>query len=173
MKTIFRFLSLSLLLAGMVAVGTTDGFAQDPCADTDGQTAVYTKFTSIYNKTALAEMESALATGKEFLEKYGACETLKEQIDFVKPHVTRLETAVPGEKKRLELAPFFQRFDAAIGKEPGPGSKNADEVYAAGKEILTRQPDNLNIIVPLGLVGLYESYKNNNKFADDTIKYAQ
>lgn len=179
MKTIFRFLGLGVLMTTFVAVTTNVGYSQDTtatpdprCADVDGQTAVYTKFTGIYNKKTVAEMETALTTGKEFLEKYGACESLKEQIDFVKPHVARLETDIPVEKKRLELAPLFARFDAGIGKEGGIFAKNADEVYVSGKEILIRQPDNINIIVPLAVVGLYESYRNNNKYADDSIKYA-
>lgn len=174
MKTIFRFAGWGMLLAAVIALGSMVTFAQDAaatpnpvCADVDGQTAVYTKFTGIYNKKEVADMETALATGKEFLEKYGACEPLKEQVDFVKPHVARLEKEIPIIRKQKELAPFFTRFDDAIKTD-----KTA-EMYAAGKEILAREPENLNIIVPLGVAGLYESYKNNNAFADDSVKYAK
>lgn len=167
MKTIFRFLSLGVVLTTFIAVGTTVSYAQEACADTDGQTASYTKVTDNYAKKTPPEMKIALAAGKEFLEKYGACETLKDQIDFVKPQVARLETEIPKVEKALELAPFFKRFDAGIN------SDNADEIYAAGKEILARQPDNLNVMVPMGVVGLYKSYNKENKYADDSIKYAQ
>ena len=52
-------------------------------------------------------------------------------------------------------------------------SDNADEVYSAGKEILTVQPENLNIIVPMGVIGLYQSNAANNfKYADDGIRYS-
>src|SRR5687767_161459 len=112
-------------------------------------------------------MESALAAGKEFLEKYGACESLKEQVDFVRPHVGRIEKALPGVRKAGQLSPLFKRFDAAIIAD------NGDEIYASGREILALDPDNINIIVPLGVAGLYQSYNNNPKYAEDTIRYAK
>ena len=167
MKTIFRFLSLGVVLTAFIAVGTTTSYAQEVCADVDGQTALYTKFTDLYAKKTVAELETALATGKEFLEKFGACETLKDQVAFVKPQVQRIEKLLPDLKKAGILKPLYDRYDAGIK------SDNADEVYAAGKEILALTPDNLNIIVPMGLVGMYQSNKDNNyKYADDGVRYA-
>src|SRR5687768_17516274 len=104
MKTIFRFLSSGALTAVILAVGATASFGQDPpanasCADIDGHNALYTKFTGIYAKKTLPEMESALSTGKEYLEKFGSCEAFKEQVDFVKPHVARIETKIPEERE--------------------------------------------------------------------------
>ncbi len=62
---------------------------------------------------------------------------------------------------------MFKRFDEGIK------TTNTDEVFAAGKEILARQPDNINIIVPLGLVGSYQSNQANNyKYADDGLRFA-
>lgn len=182
MKTIFRFAGSGMLLAAVIALGSMVTFAQDAaatpspaCADVDGQTAVYTKFTGIYNKKDVAEMKNALATGKEFLEKYGACETLKEQTDFVKPHVARLEKAIPAAEKQATFGPLFTRFDAGIGTETGPNAKSPDEVYAAGKEILAKQPENaIHFMIPLALAGHYEMYfKNNPKYANDALQYSQ
>ena len=79
MKTIFRFLSLAVLAAGFIAAGNTAGFAQDACADVDGQTALYTKFTGVYGKNDEASLTTAVDSGKQFLEKYGECATVKEQ----------------------------------------------------------------------------------------------
>lgn len=167
MKTIFRFLSLGALLTAFIAAGTTASYAQEACADVDGQTALYTKFTASYAKKTAAELKPALATGKEFLEKYGACETLKDQIAFVQPQVQRIEKLIPELEKAEKLTPLFARYDAGIK------SDNADEVYAAGKEILALMPDNVNIMVPMGVVGMYQSNKDNNyKYADDGIRYA-
>jgi hypothetical protein len=165
MKTIFRFLSLAVVFAGL---GASAAFAQDACADVDGQTAVYTKFTELYNKTALADRRSAIDTGKQFLEKYGACgEALKDQIDFVKAQTTRLEGVVSKQAGAEEMKAMFARFDASITGE------KYDESYAAGKEILAKQPDNLNIMIPLGQIGLYQSYNKNYKYNEDTLRYAQ
>ena len=167
MKAIFRFLGLGVVLTGLLAAASTASYAQEACADVDGQTATYTKFTEIYAKKTSAEMKTGLATGKEFLEKYGACETLKEQIDFVKAQTARLEKAIPATEMGEKFGPIFKRFDAGVT------SDNADEVYSAGKEILTVQPDNLNIIVPMGVIGLYQSNAANNfKYADDGIRYS-
>ena len=167
MKTIFRFLGFGVVLTAFVALATTANYAQEQCADVDGQTATYTKVTDNYLKKTLPEMEAALAAGKEFLEKYGSCEPLKAQVDFVKPHVARLEKDIPKERERLELIPFFNRFDAGIKGD------NGDEIYAAGKEILARKPENLNIIVPMGVAGMFLSTPANNfKYADDGVRYA-
>jgi hypothetical protein len=167
MKTIFRFLSLGAVLTAFVAVGATASYAQEACADVDGQTATYTKFTEMYAKKTISELKTAVATGKEFLEKYGVCETLKDQIAFVQPQVQRIEKLIPDLEKAEKLKPLFARYDAGIK------SDNADEVYAAGKEILALMPDNLNIMVPMGVIGTYQSNAANNyKYANDGIQYA-
>jgi len=164
MKTIFRFLSIAVVFAGL---GASAAFAQDACADVEGQTASYTKVTDNYASKEVANLKIALASGKEFLEKYGACAALKDQIDFVKPQVARLEKAIPDMEGRAALGQLFTRFDAGIKGE------KYDEAYAAGREILAKQPDNLNILIPLGQIGLYQSYTKNYKYNDDTLRYAQ
>src|SRR4029077_16053571 len=134
MKTIFRFLSTGVLTAAIVAVAATAGFGQDAaatpnpaCADIDGHNALYTKFTAIFQKKTVAEMQTALSTGKEYLEKYGSCtEAFKEQIDYVRPHVVRLEKEIPAAVDREKLAPFFKQFDEGLA------AGNADAVLAAG-----------------------------------------
>src|SRR5829696_10081031 len=100
MKTIFRFLSLAAVFAGL---GASAAFAQDACADVDGQTAIYTKITADYQAKTVEGKKNALAAGKEFLEKYGACEALKDQLDFVKPQVARLEKAIPAQLEKETL----------------------------------------------------------------------
>ena len=175
MKTIFRFLSTGVLTAAIVAVAATAGFAQDAaatpspsCADIDGHNALYTKFTGVYNKKVLADMESALTIGKEYLEKYGTCtEAFKEQIDFVRPHVARLEKEIPAERDRSKLAPFFKQFD------DGLTAGNADAVLAAGKEILNVKKEDVNIAFAMALIAAEKSNAANKfKYSDDAIKYS-
>ena len=163
MKTIFRFLSMAALLAGIAVTGA---FAQEPCSDVDTPTAQYEKFLGLYNKKpqVKAEVQEAVNTGKAFLEKFGACEAWKDQSAFVKQHVTRLETKViPG----IDLNEWFLKFDNAIK------SDNADELYAAGKEILAKQPDNLNIMFVMAVVGPREVGKKNMKYNADSLRYAK
>ncbi|HMJ07961.1 MAG TPA: hypothetical protein VK468_03085, partial [Pyrinomonadaceae bacterium] len=164
MKTIFRFLSLAIALT---ALGASAVFAQDACADVDGQTALYTKVTDNYRGKTVAEKQAAIDAGKQFLEKYGACEALKDQIDFVKPQIPRLEGLVKTQTYGEKMGPIFKRFD------DGVKSQKYDDVYAAGKEVLAVEPDSLNQLVPMGVIGLYQSYTKNYKYNDDTIRYAQ
>ena len=63
----------------------------------------------------------------------------------------------------MELGRLFERFDAGIKAD------NFEEMAAAGKEILVKQPSNLNILVPLGIAGA----KPTNKQPDEAIRYAQ
>jgi hypothetical protein len=175
MKTIFRFLSTGVLTAAIVAVAATVGFGQDAaatpspsCADIDGHNALYTKFTGIYNKKVLADMESALSTGKEYLEKYGSCtEAFKEQIDFVKQQVPKLEKDIPAVKAREILAPYFKQFDEGLT------AGNADAVLAAGKEILNVKKEDVNIAFAMALIAAEKSNATNKfKYSDDAIKYS-
>ena len=170
MKTIFRFLGTGVLSAAIVAVGAVAGFGQGTpaaatpnanCADIDGHNALYTKFTGVYTKKTPAEMETALTVGKEYLEKFGTCtEAFKEQIDFVRPHVARLEGG-------LKRGKMIARYDAAV-KSDDPA-----EIVAAGKDFMAADPDNVNIVVPMALAASYKSTKENNyKYSDDAIRYA-
>ena len=167
MKTIFRFSGFAVLTAAFFGYGATASFAQDNCADADGQAATYAKFTELYPKTDMASREEALSTAKSFVEKYGACEPVKEQNDYFKKAIPAMEKIISDTKDRLWLAERFKRFDTAVQ------AHNADEVYAAGKEILTKQPDNINIIVAMGIVGAEQSTAANNyKYTDDGLRYA-
>lgn len=180
MKTIFRFSGLAVLAAAFFGFGTAAALAQtptpapaaaptaaDPCADADGQTALYTKFTELYPKTDIPSRQAAIDTAKQFLEKYGACAGVKEQNDYFKTALPKLEEALKKVGETEELKKLFARFDAGIN------SDNADEVYAAGKLILAKQPDNINILVPMGVVGAYQSTAANNfKYSGDGLTYA-
>ncbi len=168
MKTVFRLSGLAVLSAAFLVFAPAASFAQDQnCADTDGQTALYTKFTELYPKTDLPSRKEAVNTAKSFVEKYGSCEPLKEQIDYFKKAIPALEDAI----KKIEEAEWLKvritRFDAGVK------GNNPDEVYVAGKEILTKQPDNMNIILSMGLIGAYQSNAANNyKYTTDGLQYA-
>ena len=158
MKGMLR-LAGSGILSALMLVGATSAFGQDPCADTEAQTALYTKFVAVYNDKA--NMASALALGKEFIEKYGACESLEAQNGFVKKEVARLDRLV-------KRAAMFKRYDDAVKAD------NPTEIVAAGKEILAIQPDDMNIVVPMALSSSYKSTKDNSyKYAADGLHYSQ
>ena len=167
MKTIFRFLNMGVMTVAILAVGAVSGFGQDACADVDGQNALYTKFTENFQKKTSADIKIAMDAGKGFLEKFGECASVKEQADYIRPWVPKLEQSYERLVKAETMGPLFKRFDAAIL------SDNAPELYASGKEILAKDPSNYNIVVPMGIVGWDLAAKNNNAHAEDALRYSK
>jgi hypothetical protein len=162
MKTIFRFLSVGMLLMTFMIIGGTASSAQaqdDPAA----KAALYQKFTDNWNKPDVESRKIALNAAKEYVEKYGGNEADKEQVDYLKAWIPKTEDWIV---KQGTLA-MYNRFDNAYK------SKNWDEVYAAGKDILAKEPDNLDVILTLGSIGFDQSIKKNYKYNDDTLRYAK
>lgn len=166
MKNIFRALMLGILLTAFTAAT----FAQDPQAEKTQaeKTALYEKYTKNY-AGSLDQKKIAISAAKEYIEKYGASETDKQQVDYFKNALPPLQKAVDDEVKRVEGAALYSRFN----KPAETGS--FDEAYASGKEILAKYPDDLDVMIYLGSVGYDESLKNpaNNKYNADTINYAK
>ena len=169
MKAIFRSLSMAAIVAGIAVTGA---FAQNVCDDLDGATAKYDAFIAGYNKPAvLAEvpaLKAASAAGKEFLEKWGACESWKEQVAFVKPWIPRVDRKI----EDAEFGPTFARFDKGVDTD------NFDEIYAAGKLILAKYPDNHNVKYTMAVVGAPEvakavQAKTTSKYAADSLNYSK
>lgn len=163
MKTIFRFLSMAALVAGIAVTGA---LAQDVCSDVDTPTAQYEKFLGLYNRKpgVIAEKEEAINIGKAFLEKFGACEAWKDQSAFVKPWIPRLEKQI----ENLKLQAEYNKFDA------GMQSKKWEDVFAAGKAINSMAPDrSLDQLIAMGMVGLVESYGKNYRFNDESLAFAK
>jgi hypothetical protein len=160
-------------MAAIVAgIAVTGAFAQNVCDDLDGATAKYDAFTAGYNKNDKASLEAALAAGKEFLEKWGACESWAEQAKFVKGHVPRLEKMVGDMESYAKLKPFFDRFDAGIKAD------NTDEIYAAGKEILAINPSLHNVKYVMAVAGVLDASKalaakTQSKYAAESLNHAK
>lgn len=166
MKTIFRFLSVAMLFAAVVSSTLAqDTPAAAPAGDVCNEPAAeqqYNKFVAGYKGKTDAEVKEAISTGKGFLEKYGSCANWKEQVDFVRPQVERLEKLT----KSLALDAKFKEFDDAVKAE------NTEKIYSIGKELLAAQPENLNVMVTMGLAGGKAVAKKDNRFNDDTVRYA-
>lgn len=165
MKKVFRFLVSGALLTMLMAVAAITSFAQNPCEDFDGINGLDGKIRTNYAKNET--VKSAVEAGKQYLEKYGSCEVVKEFADWVKGQMPQWEKRARDYDEFVYLKARFDRFDASIK------SQKYDDAYVAGTEILEKQPDNLNVMVPLGVIGLWESYKNNYKFNDQTVKFAK
>ncbi len=165
MKTIFRSLGMAAVVA---VVAVTGAFAQNVCDDLDGATAKYDAFIAGYNKNDKAALEAALVAGKEFLEKWGACESWKEQVAFVKPWVPRVEKKI----EQLNDGPMFEAFDKAVVAD------NIDGIYTSGKQILAKYPTNHDVkyvmaVATLADVAKAVQAKTQSKYASEAANYAK
>jgi hypothetical protein len=158
MKAILR--SASLVVVCLTALGCLSSFAtaQDPCEDADGISALDTKIRENYGKDETVAV--AVQSAKQYLQKYGACEPTRAFAEW-------LGQRLPAWEERAWRWPRSVKFLEGIK------NKKYDDVYAAGAELVQRYPENVQYLLPLGLIGLRESYENNFKYNDNSIKYAK
>jgi len=170
MKTIFRSFGLAALVAAFTVAGAIVSFAQDACTDTAGEAALSQKVRDLFPKTDLPSKAAKIEAGKQYLEKYGACDSFKEFSDYLKPNVPKWEADYKKVSEQKEIDALIAKFNAGLA------AKNWDDVYAAGKELLSRRPDDFRAVeLALGTIGLDETGKTPpvTKWNDDTIKYAR
>jgi hypothetical protein len=158
-----------MMAVAFIAVAAGASFAQDACEDYDGQAALYEKFNTAYSSKDLQVKKTSIDLGKQFLEKYGSCPSAEDTANWLKENLPAIEKSIKAAIDAEELKKLFAKFDNGVK------AQNYADAFAAGKEILAKpnQGDNLNIIVPLGAIGLYESYKKNNAFNADSLRYAK
>ncbi len=165
MTSIFRFLALATLIAAFSAVS----FAQDPCADNDGKQALYAKFQALYPKPSIEDRRSAISTAKEYIEKYGSCPTDKDQVAYFNTYIPTVQKGIDDELGKKVIDERRNRFVNAVK------AKNWDDTYVAGKDLIANDPEpkyKLDANIFLGSIGFDESVKNNDKYNDETLKYA-
>ena len=170
MKTIFRTFSLGILLTALFAVGGISAFGQDACADVDGMNATYQAVLDNYKSNDPATFRKAIDSGKQFLEKYGACDVAKQNADWIKGKMPGWEDRAKIMEKDAVRTPILNRFDTAIK------SKTWDDAYTAGNDFMTKFPDDparINLIVPLAWIGYQESQNKNFKYNPNAEKYAK
>jgi len=181
MRTIFRSFNMGLILASILALGAVTGFAQDPCTDAAGQAAASDNITTLFQKRKEGEGFSALVeAAKQFLEKYGNCESSKPMKNYIlgdpdatdpklkAPKLPVWEASAREQKMAAVRGPLVSRFDTALN------AKNLDEVYAGGKDILAKFPEDFRTVeIVLATAGGEEAMKNNPKYAADALNYAK
>jgi len=176
MKTIFRSVNIAVLLAAIMTLGAVVSFAQDPtpaptaCLDAVGQNAARDNITALYQKKDLASLRQRIDAGKGFLEKYGSCgDSVKDMVEYLTPNIPKWEASYKERGDKEVRDKLYARFDAAVK------ASNWDDVYAAGKEVLVKEPDQVDLMITLGSIGYDEVDKGNAnfKYNDDTIRYAK
>lgn len=174
MKRIIGFANIGLLLSAILAVGAVTGFGQDNCADTAGQTTLSDKVRALFTDKTTGGMKNRIAAGKEFIEKYGACDSAKEFSTYLTSNVPKWEGTYAKMVAGDYQDALVKRFNAGINT--GTTSGNWDEVYATGKELLQKYPEDFRAAsLVLGSIGLDETAKATPvvKYNDDTIRFAR
>ncbi len=169
MKTIFRFVNLGLLVAMMCAAGVVAGFGQNACDDAEGKAVLDAKFRENFGKD-IAGRKIAVEAGKQFVEKYGACPDVEEFANYLKTNIPVMEKRIRDEENAIRIKAIVDKFNAGLN------SKNWDEVYASGKQLLAENADDFRAVeLVLGSIGLDETAKvpKVTKWNDDTLKYAR
>src|SRR5258708_13648008 len=169
MKTIFRYTNVALLMAAFIALGAVAGMAQTPCEDADGEGAANGKIQTLFKDKSIAGRKAYVEAGKAFLEKYGDCPSAKELSDYLKPQIPKIEDIIRKMEADKVKGDLTSRFDTALN------GKNWDEVYASGKDILAKYPDDFRAVeLVLGSIGYDELLDHqNNKYANQTMSYAK
>ncbi len=174
MKTIFRYANLAVLLTAFIVLGTVAASAQDPtpkpdpCADAEGLTTLGDKFRTQFGDKSIDGRKAAIETGKQFLEKYGACPAAEELATYLKGQIPKMEDALKKLQEAKAKSDLTTPFDTALK------NKNLDDVYTYGKQILAKYPDEFRLVeIVLGAAGGEEAFKANNKYADDALKFAK
>lgn len=170
MKTIFRYANVGLLTAALLALGALSAVAQAPCEDADGQVKLDGEFRAALALTGVENKRKAVELGKQFLEKYGSCEPTAPMSEYLKKTIPLLEKQVKDGEVAKERGALLTRFDAAMK------SKNWNEVYAAGKEIYAKWPDEFrDVVLVLGSVGLDETAKATpvTTWNEETLRFAR
>ena len=183
MKTIFRFLGVVMVLA---VLGSAAIFAQDtpaapaapgPCDNIEAREALEAKVRTNFDNKDYKIRQLAVDAGEEYIKTYGACEAqpIKDFIAYLNGYLPSTKKWIADTKKNSELAALFIRFDNALKNDAVTKTGNWDEVYSVGKQILALDPENLNILITLGSIGLDETAKNprNTKYNNDTLNYAR
>ncbi len=173
MKNLFRGLVFGSVLAGLTVVSAVPALAQQSCDDNaDTKAAVYAKFTENYKSEEIAKIQTAIAGAKEYIQKYASCEGEDQTIpNYLKKAYPKLEEKVAVIKKTNEDKAVYGRFNKAVDAD----TINAGEVFSAGKDILAKTPDSLDLKLVLASVGFDEAAKEtpNNTYNNQTIDYAE
>ena len=168
MKTILRIFTFGIFMTVLAAVGATSVSAQDACAEIDAKKALYAEFTANYAGT-VDQKEKAVAAGKQYVSKYGACADDKAIVDYLNTNLPAMEKFVADEKAKIERTALYTRFDTAIK------ASNTNDIMSSGKQILASEPEFLDVIIALASAGFDQAVANPpvDTYNNDVINYSK
>jgi hypothetical protein len=164
MKNVFKFLSLGVLVMAFYAISATSIFAQ---GTQDECTAIYERFKLERVKTTEAELNTAVATGKEYLQK---CSAIDPPQDEVKTYVTNQIPKLQQKAIDAGIKVKEDAFNAALK------AKNFDGIVASAKDLIgINRPYSLDLMLDIATVGYDNSIANPpvDKYNSDALMYAK
>jgi tetratricopeptide (TPR) repeat protein len=146
---------LAMPVAATNLITVSNNSVQDQCK-TEDKDAWYAEFLKIY--------KTDQAKASELAKKYLACppagevtEAQQKIIDFLK----KWSTAYDEGMRKLQLPQLLYN------------DKKYPEAYALGREILAKEPDNLNVLVHLGANGYVVAPLKNQQLTTESLDYAR
>jgi len=163
MKKLITFLSISttvailaLPVAARNLIAQPNNAVQDAACTDEGKTALYQSF--------LGHLKTDQAKAYEEAKKYVACpasaevtEAQQKIIDYLKGFMTKYEAATKKTDYRVKIY----------------NDKNYVVGYAMGKEILSAEPENLQVLVDLGANAYLLPPVKNPQLTAEGLGYAQ
>jgi hypothetical protein len=146
MRNILRLLSFMLV----ASVFFFPAGAANASQGGDEKTALYQKFRD----NIKTDQKTAYQLGKDYLQKYPED---KDQIaEYIKKFVTRYEK----ESRKLEVEQLIK-------------DKKYNEAFAAGKQVLTDEPEHLKTLINLSWAGLVQATTAGSEPNPDAITYTR
>lgn len=162
MKTVYKFLALSVMMAAFVIANASTSLAQD---DREARKIdLYTKFTECYKVTDAAKKDVCYTTvAKPYLDEF------EKDNDQYGAFVRKQYDAYV---KAKEVNDRNERFNTSI---KDPNSVNADTAYSSGREILAENPDLIDVPIVLASIGFDKAIANPpvDKYNNDAINNAK
>lgn len=140
MRRFYRFLILGIVLTiALAALGTT-AFAQ--CDDEATHTDLYdNKFKPNYKSGKVEEMDIALSSGRQYVDKFKDCPDDKEIVDFINKQLPKIED-------RKDTTQLYTTFNSSTP------NKKWDDAFASGKRIIAKQlPEAFDVMLVLASIG--------------------
>lgn len=133
MRRFYGFLVAGFMLAAFSVVNVPTALAQD-----DPKTELYNKFLGCRKETDTAKRDACAAVAKEFMQKHGADND--EYSAYVGKWVVKYD------KEKADEAVYI-KFNTSVN------SKNWDDAFASGKQILAMNPENIDVMLVLASIG--------------------
>lgn len=163
MKTVYKFLVLSVMMAAVAVANTSLTFAQDD----EAKTKLYTDFIACYKEQDKAKRDACYRLAKEYIDKYG--NDTDDYIKFVKARYDKYLEVV----KQEGLQATIGRFDSLLKNNQNP---NPDEAFPLGREVLAiDQSLVVDVPIALAIIGFENASAKtpNTKYNNETINYAK